>query len=171
MNDAEISANRVNLEAGQSNLSQYQYLQINPQGGYSSLASGPQIATRRFSEGGSVTPMSMATMQEYPTSRVPITARRFSEGGSVDQTASMAGNSGPMASVNEGSDNQSGHKVNINISINNQGQASSENSSDTSSPEFANTLGKAVEGKVLEVLNQQSRVGGFFSQQKRFGNV
>jgi hypothetical protein len=83
----------------------------------------------------------------------------------------MAGNSGPMASVNEGSDNQSGHKVNINISINNQGQASSENSSDTSSPEFANTLGKAVEGKVLEVLNQQSRVGGFFSQQKRFGNV
>jgi TP901 family phage tail tape measure protein len=171
MNDAEISANRVNLEAGQSNLSQYQYLQINPQGGYSSLASGPQIATRRFSEGGSVTPMSMATMQEYPTSRAPITARRFSEGGSVDQTASMAGNSGPMASVNEGSDNQSGHKVNINISINNQGQASSENSSDTSSPEFANTLGKAVEGKVLEVLNQQSRVGGFFSQQKRFGNV
>ena len=142
MNNAEISANRVNLEAGQSNLNQYQYLQVNPQGGYSSLASGPQIATRRFSEGGS-----------------------------VDQTASMAGTSGPTASVNEGSDNQNGHKVNINISINNQGQASSENSSDTSSPEFANTLGKAVEGKVLEVLNQQSRIGGFFSQQKRFGNV
>jgi TP901 family phage tail tape measure protein len=200
MNDAEISANRVNLEAGQSNLNQYQYLQLNPQGGYSSLGSGPQIATRRFSEGGRVEQMSMAEMsfttnqspinrlispisfnnssninlaqsatkQEYPVPSIMISPRRFADGGSVDGNASMSVTDAPKASVNEQTDNNS--KVNITITINNQGQASSETSTDTSNPEFANKLGKAVEGKVMEVLNQQSRNGGFFSQQKRFRN-
>jgi hypothetical protein len=126
-------------------------LELNPQGGYSFVGFGTP-STRRFSNGGDVSMIDMGQGANLS----PLA--RYANGGEV--LPSDAQGIGP-----------NNPKVEINITINNEGQVTSKSSQESGGNKgdqsFADMMGKAVEQKVIEVISKQNRIGGTLFQEKR----
>lgn len=140
----QIEQNRVAMEREEMNMinsrSKPAILELNPQGGYSLTGFGAP-STRRFAGGGEVLD-------------IPV-----SDAASGSSMAAMS-SSDSMTQKSNGS----APNVSIEITINNEGGASSSsktnNSKDDTNSEFANTMAKEMESTALRVIQKESRVGG-----------
>lgn len=157
ISNAQVPAYRAQLEAEQvkqlsgRGAGKQVFLELNPQGGYSLAGFDNAPATRRWGNGGMVTPAVTPTLQ-------------FSNGGGVNLSRIPA-------RVPSGGGSSGDPQVFISIEINNNGSTSSatqQNGKEPFSEGSSGRLEKVVKGWVKEELVRQNQPDGFFAQRSRY---
>lgn len=142
---AQVPAFRAGLEAQQSEMfskNRYAYLTVNPQGGYSLGSFGPELATRRWSDGGTVSGgVDMAVVPGPHGGGSPVSAPQVSVKIEINNNGQVSSKSGSTG----GDDGPFG-------------------------ADFGTKLEKSIRPIVQDELIRQSRNDGFFSQRSRYMN-
>lgn len=142
---AQVPAFRAGLEAQQSEMfskNRYAYLTVNPQGGYSLGSFGPELATRRWSDGGTVSGgVDMAVVPGPHGGGSPVSAPQVSVKIEINNNGQVSSKSGSTS----GDDGPFG-------------------------ADFGTRLEKSIRPIVQDELIRQSRNDGFFSQKSRYMN-